>query len=244
MRWFFCGKKNGRSKGAYSFTPTYDGTFSVFEFYKNVKLLNLQRIYITMKTVQKLSNKTVTVLHPLLVLTAFTLMLFSIFLVISSRSDIIGGWKSFVVTSDSMKPYFSRGSILFTQKSSQYLPGDIISFTYESQSVTHRITEVYESIDGQIYFQTKGDGNKYADEILVPASSVIGKMRFEIPQVGNLVLHLKTINGFMTFIVLPSLAFIGLEIWAMSRNLKSKKDSVSIITPQQEIRSIQIILNS
>lgn len=131
-----------------------------------------------------------------------------IFLLVTSRTNLIFGIRSYVVESGSMRPTLPVGSIVFTEPKSDYQIGQIITFKRGNISVTHRIVG---KKDGK--FQTKGDANKEVDPQLVNKSDVIGKDIYILPYAGFITNFIKTVPGFLIVIVLPNVVFIGFEIW-------------------------------
>ena len=67
--------------------------------------------------------------------------------------------------------------------------GDAILFREpqieEEARIVHRVIAIKE-IDSQLFFQTKGDANEYADPDLVSPQNFIGKTIFYLPRVGNI----------------------------------------------------------
>lgn len=89
---------------------------------------------------------------------------------------------------DSMFPVFSINSQILLEPYKENMTlqvGDIITFnknnittndfkTYTGK-ITHRIVGIKE-MDGEIYYQTKGDNIKYKDVFLVSKNEIIGKV--------------------------------------------------------------------
>lgn len=128
------------------------------------------------------------------------------------------GLQSFVVLTGSMDPALPVGSIVLTQKSTAYHLNEIVAFKKTDKTVTHRIVEV-ENKNNVLYYKTKGDANNVADTDLVRKDNVLGKMIFSIPYLGLLVLFLKTIPGFIIFIVLPAIIYIIFEIFNIKNEM-------------------------
>lgn len=140
-----------------------------------------------------------------------------LFILVTSRTDFILGIRSFDVLTGSMEPEISTGSMVFTMDAADYQTGDIITFKRGNISITHRIFAV---VNGQ--YQTKGDANKSPDPQLVKKADVIGRDFFIIPYLGKFTGFLKTLPGFLIFIVLPVLIFIGFEIWNIKEEYKKQ----------------------
>ncbi len=169
--------------------------------------------------------------------TAITFVLVPLiaFTLISSKSSLIGGFQSFVVLTGSMSPLIPTGSVVYSKKSEQYLPGDIITFKRGDINVTHRIVEVVdekgnkispfispmpgENKTQKIFYKTKGDANNAVDPESVSAEKIIGKTEFHFPYVGRFIYFLRSLPGFMLFVILPTLIFIAFELWGIKNEI-------------------------
>lgn len=136
----------------------------------------------------------------------FILIPIILFVLITSRTSLLFGIRSFVVLTGSMEPQVHVGSMVFTIPQNSYGVGDIITFKRGEISITHRIAGI---INNQ--FRTKGDANKSPDPQMVSQSVIIGKDFLIIPYFGKFTNFIKTVPGFLLFIVLPALIFIGFE---------------------------------
>lgn len=160
-----------------------------------------------------------------------------LFTLITSRTSILGGVQSFTVLSGSMSPLIPTGSIVFTTPSNRFDSGDIITFKRGNVNVTHRIVDTVnkEGVHvtniasplsgilkpvGQIFFKTKGDANNSPDGELVSAEKIIGKAQFHFPYLGKFSSFIRTPVGFLILIVLPTLMFIGSELWNIKKEIE------------------------
>lgn len=159
---------------------------------------------------------------------------------ITSRTSALGGLQSFTVLSGSMSPTIPTGSIVYTQKADRVERGDIITFKRKSINVTHRVIDITDkdgkSVSGlvsplpgapmpkEIFYKTKGDANNTVDSDLVSQNDIIGKTFVNIPAIGRLTSFLKTIPGFMAFIILPTLIFIGFELWGIKKEIEKQTE--------------------
>lgn len=105
------------------------------------------------------------------------------------------GFKPSVVASGSMRPSFDVGDIAITvQTSPQAIkPGDVIQYLRDNEFIMHRVVEV-ESINGAIFFVTKGDANNVLD-VPVSQNAVAGKVLYIVPKLGWVSIYLKTAAG-------------------------------------------------
>ncbi len=97
-------------------------------------------------------------------------------------------YKPDVIMSNSMKPVFSRGSIVIVQKLHDPMDvsiGDIVQYKREDILITHRVVAIDAAADGsgQRVFTTKGDNNPSKDR-LVAQSQLVGIVRSQVPLIG------------------------------------------------------------
>ncbi len=142
-----------------------------------------------------------------------------VFTLISSKTDKLGGFQSFVVLTGSMEPNVSVGSVIFTKPNTSYDVGDVIAFSQEGKTITHRIVES-QIKSSNVEYSTKGDANDSKDSDPVSSSNIIGKQIFTIPYLGKLIVFLSTIQGFLLFIVTPIFVFVLFELWNIKKELE------------------------
>jgi len=147
------------------------------------------------------------------------------FILITSRTSALGGIQSFVILTGSMAPALPVGTVVMTKQMPTYSKNDVIAFKKDDKNVTHRIVEV-ENKNNVFSYKTRGDANNVADIDLVRKDNVLGKMIFSIPYLGTFILFLKTVPGFLIFIVLPAIIYIFFEIFnikhEMTKEIKKK----------------------
>ena len=86
------------------------------------------------------------------------------------------------VSSNSMRPEFEKGDIIFIKKQENYEIGDIITYqTKDNNLVTHRVIEKY----GNDYI-TKGDSNNIEDEEKINPEQIKGKLIIKIKKLLEL----------------------------------------------------------
>lgn len=110
-----------------------------------------------------------------------------------------------------MKPTIPAGSVVFTQKFPAYFNNDVIAFKNGNVTVTHRIVNI-ETKDNNIFYKTQGDANNTPDDKLINNDQISGKAFYHIPYLGEFIVFLKTLPGFLIFIVFPALIYIIFEI--------------------------------
>lgn len=159
------------------------------------------------------------VIHIVLEIVVIIVLPLAVFMMVTSKTDALFGIRSYIVESGSMTPTLPVGSVIFDQKAVQYHSGDIITFTRDGQTVTHRIDAEKEG-----KFQVKGDANKVADEKLVATSDIQGKELLMIPYLGWAVAFLKTFYGLLLFIILPCALLILFEIWNLKGHIEKETE--------------------
>ncbi len=154
---------------------------------------------------------------------------------ITSRTPALFGLQSFTVLSGSMSPGIPTGSVVYTQKTTDVRVGDVITFERKGVNVTHRIIDTVDKngksvsslvsalpgapLPGEILYKVKGDANNTADSDLVAKDKIVGKVLFNIPAFGSYASYLKTLPGFLILIVLPTLIFVGFELWNIKKEI-------------------------
>ncbi|EGT3617550.1 signal peptidase I, partial [Clostridium perfringens] len=125
-----------------------------------------------------------------------------------SKSDSIFkavGFRTYSILSGSMEPNIRTGDLAIVKSAEmdEVVSGDIITFKYEGNIVTHRIVEKTE--EG---FITKGDNNNAEDTEIVREEDLIGKVLFNIPFLGYVTVFLSkpiVISGLMILIAISIL---------------------------------------
>ena len=120
-----------------------------------------------------------------------------------------------------MEPTLPVGTLIFSRDTKNYWKGDVISFKAKDVVVTHRIVEVINK-NNVLFYKTKGDANKTPDEKLVSSADVLGETTVFVPYVGKTMFFLKTLPGFMTLIILPTLIFIGFELFKLKGEIEKE----------------------
>lgn len=145
-------------------------------------------------------------------------MLIFPFLVVNlvlNKTAVISHTRSFVVSSGSMEPFVSRGSIIYTTQGKMYSIGDVVTFFIGGETISHRIVGVVK-LGSQIYYSTKGDANYIRDLDLVPVQNVYGKVITVVPIVGFIILLFKTPIGLSIGTVLPALLFLYARVFPLA----------------------------
>ena len=177
------------------------------------------------KHIKKTAHITKKILHIKLTLLVLMILPLAVFTLLTSKSAFIAGIRSMVVLSGSMEPHIQTGSVVYVQPAKSYSTGDVVTFNTESgMTVTHRIVSE-QLADGGMVYTTKGDANKAADSEVISQSQITGKALFSVPYLGYAVNFLKTPKGFLFSIILPTLIFIGFELWAIKKEIEKNVEA-------------------
>lgn len=134
----------------------------------------------------------------------------------------VSGWRLDAVMSGSMEPAFRVGGVIVSKpvEPGEISAGDIIVYRSGETLITHRVVDVIN--ESELSFITKGDANEDPDMSPVPASSVVGKVFFDLPYLGYLAAFIKTRLGFLLAILLPGLGIISLELKSLWQGVLRK----------------------
>lgn len=127
------------------------------------------------------------------------------------------GKKPMVVLSDSMKPTFTKGSLIYVEPTTyqDLREGDIVSFQ-DATIITHRIIEKKEDTKSVI---TKGDANSFADSE-ISAHLILGKVKES--------LHVPLI-GYVLFAMQKEEVVLGMVLIMLLENVLSEYEEKKII---------------
>ena len=129
------------------------------------------------------------------------------------------GYTPLVVETDSMKPTFESGDLIFIKKcdTSKLNEGDIITFhtIIDNQYAlnTHRIQKIDEA-NGVRSYTTIGDNNNgIADQHVISDGDIVGKYVGHVSGLGKVMNFLSSSMGFLIVIVLPMLLFFIYQVY-------------------------------
>lgn len=141
------------------------------------------------------------------------LLIISSFLILIFKFDAKFSVKLFDVVSASMEPTIEIGSLIFVVSQKIYALNDIVTFTSNNQTITHRITRVMRNdADGLIIYETKGDANDSTDQEAVDHLRVVGKVVFLVPLAGYFSSFAKTQLGLILLVIVPATLIVFSEI--------------------------------
>ena len=129
------------------------------------------------------------------------------------------GYTPLVVETNSMKPTFESGDLIFIKKcdTSKLNEGDIITFhtIIDNQYAlnTHRIQKIDEA-NGVRSYTTIGDNNNgVADQHVISDGDIVGKYIGHVSGLGKVMNFLSSSMGFLIVIVLPMLLFFIYQVY-------------------------------
>ena len=137
----------------------------------------------------------------------------------ASKGFHISALRMYIVQSGSMSPTIQKGSLLLVKQGHTYSKGDIITFSKNGQTITHRIERKQKA--SKMYV-TKGDGNKNVDKNRVLLSEIQGKAVLWLPYIGYLGLLARTPIGFLALIIAPAIVLIILELFAIKKEFQKE----------------------
>ena len=130
---------------------------------------------------------------------AYDIMSVAVLVCIVMFTTGLFSYKPSAIVSNSMKPVFSRGSIVVVQKIDDPMDvrvGDIVQYQRKDIMITHRVVEIDASTDGsgKRVFITKGD-NSPSKDAPVDEKQIIGVVRSRVPLIGYPTVWLKEISS-------------------------------------------------
>jgi signal peptidase I len=120
--------------------------------------------------------------------------------------------------------------------------GDIIVFRQVQQSggelIVHRAIG-NKTVDGQLSFITRGDGNTVQDPTPIPAGNVVGKVVMRVPWVGHLALLMRNQAGIYIIVGIIILLIAVEFILPLATKKKAKPEPAeSAETPDDETKAL------
>ncbi|MCR0335994.1 signal peptidase I [[Clostridium] innocuum] len=135
-----------------------------------------------------------------------------IILLVSISLCSCGHFRIFCITSGSMEPTISTGSLILVDTDAELHTEDIVTFQKQDSIITHRIVR---QIDDQRTV-TKGDANDSDDPTPLYKTQIIGKVILVIPYIGYIVLFIRR------YLWLLCAAFLA---WQLIRKKKEGRKS-------------------
>lgn len=119
--------------------------------------------------------------------------------------------------------------------------GDIITFyDYDKNGLnSHRIVDIQTNTNGDLLFTTQGDNEESGDVVLKGFDDIKAVYVGQVKDLGAAIEYLQTAGGFAIFIVLPTVAFLGYELFLFIRVLlkaNSEKVEARVLEDKEKIR--------
>lgn len=149
------------------------------------------------------------------------------------------GYKAMIVLSGSMEPTIMKGDLIIVKNvdSKELKTKDIIAFRNADKTITsHRITNI-DTINGKLYFKTKGDNNNTMDEGVVDSKDIEGMYISRIPELGNFLMYIQTIQGFITVTMI--LLIIFFIYYFISNKIEAKKNKEEQIITDKKLKEYE-----
>ena len=155
---------------------------------------------------------------------------------IKSGNDKKDLFSAYTIVSPSMVPSINVLDVVVTMRvddPENLKKGDIITFnsteySYSGVTITHRISNIDKTSNGQYLFTTKGDNNNTEDSARTSFDKIYGKVLFRIPKIGYIQYYLSSILGWVAIIIVPAVMIIGYDIYKLIKTLRNsdndKKD--------------------
>jgi signal peptidase len=156
----------------------------------------------------------------------------------------VGAEASYIVLTASMTPAIGPGDVVVVDdvRAGDVGVGDVIVFEQrrgDAVPVTHRVTAVESTPDGDPAFRTKGDANEDADLTLVTPDRLVGRVAFTIPFIGHVIQFVGTPAGFVALVLLPLGLLVVSEVADLLRQ-EGTPDVVSAASDEEAAESTPI----
>jgi signal peptidase len=136
------------------------------------------------------------------------------------------GHPVYVVAGPSMTPAIGVGSAVILDRvpAADLTVGDVVTLqTGPTHAVyTHRIVRLVER-DGARWMETRGDANATPDPVLIPATDVLGRVAWQLPDAGYLIALLSAPSG--VILVLSTGAMLLLLGWWLDALERDRREA-------------------
>lgn len=154
------------------------------------------------------------------------IVLFVINLILSFEENThILGFYMFTIISESMEPTLEINDVVVVWKCNpeQLQKNDIITFSQEEKTISHRIVNITKTQQGNLKFETKGDNNEIADPDLVDSKQVYGKVLFNIKGIGKVIRYIQNARGFINIAFFVIIVYILVSLRDKQKNNRKMK---------------------
>lgn len=112
------------------------------------------------------------------------------------------------ITRNSMQEVIPFGSLIYVHPEKTYNPGDIVTFQWNGNLVTHEVIEwtpnpANAALDGS-YLRTKGTSNAEPDPYVIAKDQIVGKVVAHVPVMGVVMKTLdnQSVRAFVALLAL------------------------------------------
>lgn len=148
----------------------------------------------------------------------------------SNNEMAVGGYRVFNVITESMVPTYQVGDVLIVKNinSNELKVGDDVTYigkegNFTGRIVTHRIIEIEETEDGNI-FHTKGIANDVEDPT-IKGDQIYGKVIYKCVVISLLTKLMNNMIAFYIFIFIPLGILVFLQIKDITESKKEEEDN-------------------
>lgn len=129
------------------------------------------------------------VLDILLVILIYNILLVSISCMNKIDEFSLLGYQAYIITTNSMSPTINSGDVIIIKsaKEDDIKKGDVITFSKETEVITHRVVNISENALKEKQYTTKGDNNNLEDEQTICSEDIKGKLTIVIPYLGRII---------------------------------------------------------
>lgn len=129
------------------------------------------------------------ILDILLVILIYNILLVSISCMNKIDEFSLLGYQAYIITTNSMSPTINSGDVIIIKsvKKDDINKGDVITFSKETEVITHRVVNISENALKEKQYTTKGDNNNLEDEQTVCSEDIKGKLTIVIPYLGRII---------------------------------------------------------
>lgn len=198
----------------------------------------------------RIKNKIKSTIITVALILAVLLCLYIAISVMTTGRVSIFGFSLFRVVTGSMEPEIPVGSLLWCQTTDidAVAVDDIVCFyskegRLQGKVITHRVIQILEGTDGQIWLETKGDANAVSDIQYVTADNLIGKVIYHAGE-GNIVSEalsfLTSKIGFLGCIVFPCLILAGVILKDCVKNIRGELKQIMVEMDEEESHQKQL----
>ncbi len=133
------------------------------------------------------------------------------------------GYRTFSIITGSMEPEINIDDIVIVKRVDRIdiRNGDIITFTIDNETITHRVLNI-SFADGELIYTTKGDRNDVSDIEKIEYRQIEGKYVGKIPKAGKILTFLKNKYVFGTILFILILSYC-LQRKHISRKIERKE---------------------